>query len=264
MKIAFIGAGKMGQALIKGLLASGVSRGSLIAADSEARIRRAVAQAFRVRVTSDNAEAARGADVILLAVKPQQFAEVIGQLAPRIRRKQLVISIAAGITLRWLEARLPGVPIVRVMPNLPATVGQGFSALARGQQANARHLAKARAIFEAAGRAVELPEKYFDAITAVSGSGPAYVFFLVQCWEEAARSLHLPAPVAAGAIRQTLLGSMVLLESSGAGAEELIRRVASKKGTTEAALKVLARRRVAAHFREALQAAARRSKALSR
>ena len=263
MTIAFIGAGKMGQALIRGLLTSGVARAHLTAADADAGIRRAAAKAFRIRVTADNAAAARRADVVVIAVKPQQLPEVLPALARVIRRRQLVISIAAGTTLRWLQARLPGVPIVRAMPNLPATVGQGFTALARGRHAGARHLATARKIFEAAGTVVDLPERQFDAITAVSGSGPAYVFYLVKCWEDAARSLGMPASAASAAIRQTLVGSVALLESSGLPAEELIRRVASKKGTTEAALNVLARRRVASHFQEAVQAAARRSRALS-
>lgn len=262
MKIAFIGSGKMGQALIKGLMASGTPARHLAAADADAGIRRAVANAFRIRVTADNAAAAKGADVLVLAVKPQQFPEVIGALSAHVTRTQLVISIAAGIPVRWLEQRLRGVPVVRVMPNLPATVGQGFAAMVRGRHATAKHLAVARTIFEAAGTVVELPERHFDAITAVSGSGPAYVFFLVACWEAAAKSLGLPPAAAAAAIRQTLVGSVALLESSGLPAGELIRRVASKKGTTEAALKVLAKRKVAAHVREAVQAAARRSRAL--
>ena len=260
--IAFIGTGKMGQALIKGLLDFGMSRSRLTAADADPKIRRAIAKSLPIRVTADNVAAARGADIIVLAVKPQQLPEVIEGLAAHVSRRQVVISIAAGITLRWLEARLPGVPVVRVMPNLLVRVGLGFSAVARSQHTSARHLAMARAVFEAVGIVAELPERHFDAITAVSGSGPAYVFFLVKCWEEAARSLGLPAAAASDAIRQTLLGSALLLQSHEP-AQQLIRQVASKKGTTEAALKVLARRNVSAHFAEALRAAATRSKALS-
>jgi pyrroline-5-carboxylate reductase len=264
VRIAVIGAGTMGQALIRGLLAHGVPPSRLRASEARATARRAVSRRFGIAALARNTEAARGADVVLLAVKPQQMAEVVGQLAPVLTRRQLVVSIAAGITLRWLEARLPGAPLVRVMPNLPATVGCGFSALAPGRRATARHRAVAKALFAAVGTVVELPERHFDAVTAVSGSGPAYVFYLVDVWEAAARALGLPPALAARGIRQTLEGGVRLLQADSASAAELIKRVASKRGTTEAALKVLARRRVGASFSEALRAAARRSRELSR
>lgn len=261
--IGFIGAGTMGQALIKGLLAQGVSRAALRAADASAATRRRVTRRFHIPIDADNVAVARRSNIIVLAVKPQQFPEVIQQLGPHVSRRQLVITIAAGIRLRWLQARLPGVPLARVMPNLPATVGYGFSAIALGRAVTARHQAQVCALFSTVGRVAKLPERYFDAVTAVSGSGPAYVFFLVRAWEDAARLLGLPSPAASDAIRQTLEGSVRLLRDSRLPASALIDKVASKKGTTEAALTVLARRRVAAHFAEALRAATRRSKALS-
>ena len=265
MTIAIIGAGTMGQALIGGLLAQRHARRSLRAADTNASTRAAVARRFRIPVSADAAAAARGAEVVLLAVKPQQFEAVVGTIRPAVDRRQLVVSIAAGITTRWLERRLPaGTPVMRVMPNLPATVGSGFSAITAGRRATPRHRAVVRALFGAVGEVVELPERSFDAITAASGSGPAYVFFLVQIWEDAARRLGLPAHVASRAIQATLAGSVRLLQVSGGPAEVLVKRVASKGGTTEAALRVLADRRVAAAFAEALRAAAHRSKALSR
>lgn len=253
----------MGQALIKGLLAQGLSVRQLAASDASAAMRRTVRRRFRVTVTEDNLAIAQRSDVVVLAVKPQQFSEVIAQLAPALTRAHLVISIAAGITLRWLQERLPGVPMVRVMPNLPAIVGCGFAAMAPGRFTRAGHRAIAQAIFAGVGMVVELPERHFDAITAVSGSGPAYVFTLVQAWEQAAAALGLPEAVSRQAIHATLSGSVGLLNASDASAEELIRRVASKGGTTEAALRVLAQRRLAAHFTEALRAAARRSRQLS-
>jgi len=254
----------MGQALISGLLARGLPPRALRAADASGAARRTIRRRFRLRAVDDNGWVARHSDVVILAVKPQQFPDVLPQLAPVLTRRQLVITIAAGLTLRWLQARLPGVPLVRVMPNLPATVGCAFSAIAPGRTATPRHRAIARAIFSAVGAAVELPERHFDAVTAVSGSGPAYLFFLVQAWEAAAQALGLPPPVAAQAIRQTVAGSAALLAASGEPAARLVARVASKRGTTEAALKVLARRRVHAHFVEALTAAARRSRELSK
>ena len=261
--LGFIGAGTMGQALMKGLLVQGISARALRASDANGATRREVSRRFGVDVRADNAAVARRSDIVILAVKPQQFQEIVLQLAPHVTRRQLVITIAAGITLRWLQRRLPGVPVIRVMPNLPATIGSAFSAIAPGRAATTQHRAMAKALFGAVGQVAELPERYFDAITAVSGSGPAYVFFLVHMWEEAARSLGLPPAVASGAVRQTLEGSMRLLQASRLSASELIGKVASKRGTTEAALKVLAKRRVAAHFAEALRAAARRSRALS-
>ena len=253
----------MGQALIKGLLATGVSPRRLWAADAHDAPRRQVARRFRIRVTGDNIEVARHARILVLAVKPQQCPDVLKQLRGHLTSRHLVISIAAGITLRWLQTRLPGIAVVRVMPNLPAKVGCGFSVISIGRSTRPRHRATALALFGAVGDVLELPERHFDAVTAVSGSGPAYVFFLVQAWEQAARSLGLPPAAAASAIRQTLRGSVCLLRSSSATAGALIGQVASKKGTTEAALTVLAQRRTARHLVEAIRAAARRSKALS-
>ena len=253
----------MGQALIKGLRASGVGGSRLIAADASAEMLRLARKRYGVRTTRHNREAVRKAEVIVLAVKPQQMPDVLADLAPELRGTQLVISIAAGMSLRWLRARMPGVPVIRVMPNLPATVGEGFSALAAGPGATTRHRALAAALFGAVGQTCELPERHFDAITAVSGSGPAYLFFLVRIWQAAARRLGLPEEVTVRAVRQTLKGSLRLLEADGGEPEDLIARVASKRGTTEAALKILAKRRVEASFAEALRAAARRSKEFS-
>ena len=260
--IGFIGAGTMGQALIQGLLAHGVPARRIVASDASARIRRA-ARRLRIRVVEDNVLVAKAADLIVLAVKPQQLAEVIAQLARHVTRRHLVISIAAGITLRWLEARLRGVAVIRVMPNLPATVGQGFAVMARGRHAGPSHRRLAAAIFSAAGEVVELPERHLNTVTAVSGSGPAYLFFFVQAWQDAAEALGLPPAVAQRAVRRTLHGSLRLLQAAGEPPSVLIAKVASKGGTTEAALRVLARRRVAAHLAEAIRAAARRSRALS-
>ena len=260
--IGFIGAGTMGQALIQGLVRQGRAPSRLMAADPNPAIRARVAR-LGVRATAENPAVVRGSRVVVLAVKPQQLPGVSDEIAPHVTTRHLLISIAAGITLRWLESRHPGVPVVRVMPNLPATVGSGFAAIVGGRLATARHRALARELFEAVGRCREVPERYLDAVTAVSGSGPAYVFFLVDAWQRAAQALGLPEAIAGEAIRATLTGSARLLEASAESAEALMRRVASKRGTTEAALQVLARRRVQAAFGQAIEAAARRSRALS-
>lgn len=262
-RIGVIGCGKMGQALIRGLLSRGFSRKSISASDSDAKMRRAASLALKIRVDSDNKVVASKSSVLLLAIKPQQFPELLDSLAAEITSRHLVISIAAGITLGWLQDRLPKAAVIRVMPNLPATVGCGFSAIACGRRAKPQHKQMAIELFSAVGEAVELPEHFFDAITAVSGSGPAYVFWLIQAWEKAAAQLGLPESVARRAIRSTLKGSEHLLALSGADASELIRRVASKGGTTEAALKVLEKSRAQAYFIEALKKASARSRQLS-
>jgi len=262
--IGFIGAGTMGQALMRGLIAQGLNPGQLLAADANPSTRRSVEKSLRVPTVAENAEVIQAADIILLAVKPQQLADVLREIKSLVTPRQLVISIAAGISLHWLQKYLGRVPLVRVMPNLPATVGCGFSAIALGRTATSRHGAMARALFGAVGDVVELPERLFDAITAVSGSGPAYLFFFVDAWERAARALGLPSSIATAAVRATLAGSLRLLQMSGEQPATLIRRVASKKGTTEAALRVLTERHVAQHVTEALRAAARRSKELTR
>ena len=260
--IGLIGAGTMGQGLIRGLIARGVRPGSLYAADPRAAIRRQVAR-LGVRTTAQNRALVRAVDIIVLAVKPQEMSGVLHGLASQIRPRGLVISIAAGVTRRALQARLPGVPLVRVMPNLPATVGSGFSAFTLGRHATARHRSITRAIFGAVGEAVELPERWLDAITAVSGSGPAYLFFLAQAWEEAGVSLGLSRAIAQQAVRRTLAGSLALLEQGMLSPQAWIARVASKRGTTEAALRVLARHRVRQHVVAAVRAAAKRSQELS-
>lgn len=263
MRIGIIGCGKMGEALLKGLTAHGVPARSVIASDAAPVAHERLAKRYRIRTTEQNSEVVAKSQVVILAVKPQQFPEVIKQVAPHLTRRHLVISIAAGVTLRWLEKRCPGVAIVRVMPNLPATVGQGFTAMTLGRRAHPKDRAIVTGLFGSVGEVVELPERHFDAVTAVSGSGPAYVFFLVKMWEQAARLLGLPPAVAAKAIAKTLSGSVALLEQAGEPAAQMIEKVASKGGTTEAALQVLARCRTEASFIEALRAAARRSKELS-
>jgi len=261
--IGFIGSGTMGQALISGLLVKGVAPRCVWASDPTLSVRRQVKRKWHIRVGEDNKKIIEQADVVILAVKPHQLETILADIGPLLKRHQMVISIAAGIRLKWLQAKLPRIPLVRVMPNLPATVGKGFSAIAWGRGLSIKQKSIALAIFETVGKVAELPEKWFDAITAVSGSGPAYVFFLGQAWEQAAVSLGLPRKTAAEAIRQTLSGSAALAKCSDADFSELIARVASKRGTTQAALDVMGKRRIAAHLVEALRAAARRSRELS-
>ena len=261
--IGVIGAGKMGQSLIKGLLAAGFPSKNVFAAEQSSDTRAKITRQFRVRTTASPEAIAQQCDVVVLAVKPQQMADVIRVLAPSMGSKHLVISIAAGVPLFWLQSRLPHSAVVRAMPNLPVTVGAGFTALAAGKLAKTKHIKQAQALFEAVGTVSPLPESDFDAITAVSGSGPAYVFFLLQAWRQAAVSLGLSESVAAQAVVSTLRGSLALLEQLGEEPGSLIAKVASKGGTTEAALQVFEENRLRERFSQALVAAAQRSKELS-
>ncbi len=260
--IGFLGAGTMGCALIAGLRAAGLPGRQLMAADPDAAARRR-AMRLGARVTAEVCRVACAADVLVLAVKPPQMAAVLACARECVGRHTVVISIAAGITLRWLQARLPDVPVIRVMPNLPATVRCGFSAIAAGRLARAAHRRVAEALLGASGAVCRLPERHFNAITAVSGSGPAYLYYLVDAWQQAARDLGLPPAVAEAAIARTLQGSLALWRCGGLPPAALIRQVASKGGTTEAALQQFARGRVAAHLAAGIRAAARRSKALA-
>ncbi|MBI4322848.1 MAG: pyrroline-5-carboxylate reductase [Candidatus Omnitrophica bacterium] len=267
----------MGRALIRGLLRAGVPSGRVVVAEADASTRQRVRRAFRVRGALLD-EMARRCDVIVIAVKPQDLPPVLDQLARGLRargparpgsrgaggRQPLVISIAAGVRLAALEGRLSRVPVVRVMPNLPAKVGCGISAMATGRAVGASHLAIARAIFGCVGEVVELPERLFDAVTAISGSGPAYFFLIFKALRDAGSRAGLPNAIAQRLALRTASGSVALAEASSQPLEDLIAQVASKRGTTEAALNVFRRYRLAESIQAGVAAAVRRSRALSK
>jgi pyrroline-5-carboxylate reductase len=190
---------------------------------------------------------------------------VLEDLGPVIRQTQLVLSIAAGITTEFIQTFLAkGVPVIRVMPNTPALIGAGAAALARGRYAKESHEKTAQAIFETVGTAVAVSEKNMDAVTALSGSGPAYVFYLAEAMTEAGHRLGLAPHIVQGLVRQTIQGAGQLLAQSHEEAHTLRRRVTSPGGTTEAALQVLEKARVKSIFSKALQRASRRSQELSK
>lgn len=204
---------------------------------------------YKIRVNPDNRLAVDGADIVLLAVKPQQMPVVLEAIAPRITRRHLVLSIAAGITTSVIEKFLTrGVPTIRIMPNTPALVGAGAAGVSRGRYATVRHENMARSILETVGIVVSVPEKLMDAVTAVSGSGPAYVFYLAEAMKQAGIELGLSATVADQLVRQTIRGAGLLLAQSPDEPQVLRQRVTSPGGTTEAALKVLESSRVKTPF----------------
>lgn len=263
-RIAFIGAGNMASALISGLLARGSARpDTLLASDLREEALQTLAREHGIATTHDNASAC-AADVIVLSVKPQILPAVLSELAPRIGRDALVVSIAAGVPLAVIEGQLPGVRVIRAMPNTPALVGAGATAIAAGVHAVPADLQTARAIFESVGVVVEVPEAQLDAVTALSGSGPAYVFYLAEALVEAGSGVGLPQDVATTLALQTVYGAAKLLHESAEAPAELRRKVTSPGGTTEAGVKALDGLQVKAAFQACVTAARDRGAELGR
>jgi pyrroline-5-carboxylate reductase len=264
-KLAIIGGGKMGEALLGGLLDSGWAvPDEIIVAEIHEERREYLAKAHGVAVTGDIAESVSGSKTILIAVKPQDIDDVLAAMAPVVTPEHLVLSIAAGIPLAFLQSRLGGeVPVVRAMPNTPALLREGAAAIAGGTHATAEHMKHADDILSATCRIVHLPEKYLDAVTGVSGTGPAYVFFLAEALIEAAVGVGLPRDVATELSIQTLLGAARMLRETGKHPVELREEVTSPGGTTVAAMRVLEHAGVRSAFLDAVRAATDRSRELA-
>lgn len=263
-KLAIVGGGKMGEALVGGLIHAGWSAGDLSVCEQHADRCKELANLYGVTATPEVADAVAGASVVLLAVKPQDFDTVLEQLSPAIGAGTLVLSIAAGITTRFIESRLPGgIPVVRAMPNTPALLQEGVTAIAKGAHASDDDMASADEVLSAVGRVVHLPEKHLDAVTGVSGTGPAYVFFLAESLVEAAVGVGLPRDVATELSIQTILGAARMLRETGKHPIVLREEVTSPNGTTVAAMRVLEREGVRSAFLDAVRAATERSHQLA-
>jgi pyrroline-5-carboxylate reductase len=261
-RTAVIGAGVMGETLLSGLIRAGRSADALVVVEKRPERAAELAEKYGVRVVDDVTEAA-SADTVLLVVKPQDMGDVLTELGPALRPGQLLVSLAAGITTGFVEARVPdGVAVVRVMPNTPALVDQGMAAISPGTHCDATHLAEAEDLMASVGRVVQVPEKQQDAVTAISGSGPAYVFFVVESMIEAGVHLGLPRTIAQELVIQTLVGSATMLRETGEHPAVLREQVTSPGGTTAAALRELEVHRVRAAFLAALEAARDRSREL--
>ncbi|WP_458376949.1 pyrroline-5-carboxylate reductase [Pseudomonas fluorescens] len=259
-RIAFIGAGNMAASLIGGLRAKGLDAAQLRASDPGAETRAKVNAEHGIDVFADNADAIQGADVIVLAVKPQAMKAVCEALRPSLKPNQLVVSIAAGITCASMNNWLGAQPIVRCMPNTPALLRQGVSGLFATAEVTAEQRQQAQELLSAVGIAVWLnEEQQLDAVTAVSGSGPAYFFLLIEAMTAAGVKLGLPADIAAQLTLQTALGAAHMAVASDVDAAELRRRVTSPAGTTEAAIKSFQAGGFEALVEKALGAAAHRS-----
>jgi pyrroline-5-carboxylate reductase len=261
--VAVLGAGKMGEALLSGLLRGGRAPGDLFFTERHPERRTALENRYGVRGV-DTAEAARQAETLLIAVKPQEMDALLDELGPAATASNLVISIAAGITTAFIEARLAtGVPVVRVMSNTPALVDEAMSAVAAGAHASEEHLEHAEKLLRAVGKVVRVPESQLDAVTALSGSGPAYFFYLVEAMIDAGILLGLPRAIAADLIVQTAVGAAVMLRDSGEHPVQLREAVTSPGGTTIAAIRELENHGVRAALLAALEAARDRSRELA-
>ncbi|MFF2085053.1 pyrroline-5-carboxylate reductase [Nocardia sp. NPDC058176] len=262
-RIAVVGGGRIGEALVAGLLESGRATKDLVVVEPSAPRAAQLAERFKVRVSGSVAEAVVGADVVVLAVKPGVVDAVLTDLSKAdldSGSDQVLVSLAAGVTTAWLESKLPaGFAVVRVMPNTPMLVGQGMSAIAPGRYADAEQLEQVGEMLEAVGKVVTVAESQMDAVTAVSGSGPAYFFLVVEAMIDAGVGLGLTRDVASELVVQTMIGSAALLDESGQSAVDLRAAVTSPGGTTAAALRELERGALRSTFIEALQAAKHRS-----
>ncbi|SDT22026.1 pyrroline-5-carboxylate reductase [Pseudomonas oryzae] len=263
-RIAFVGAGNMATSLIGGLIARAVPAENIRASEPFAEQRERVAREHGITVYADNAAAVAGADIVVLAVKPQVMKEVCLALAPVLPADALIVSIAAGIPCASLERWLGAKAIVRCMPNTPALLHQGASGLFANAHTSAAQREQAEALLEAVGLALWLDdEQQIDAVTAVSGSGPAYFFLLMEAMTAAGERLGLSAETASLLARQTALGAARMALVSDVDPAELRRRVTSPKGTTEAAINAFQAGGFEALVEQALQAAARRSAELA-
>lgn len=263
-RIAFIGAGNMATSLIGGLLAQGVPATHIRASDPGAEQRAKVAHEYGIELFESNAEAVIDADVVVLATKPQVLKGVCQTLAPSLQSGQLIVSIAAGITCASLRAWLGDVALVRCMPNTPALLRQGVSGLYANARVNSTQRQLAEQLLSAVGLALWLEEEQqIDAVTAVSGSGPAYFFLLIEAMTAAGEKLGLPRDTAAQLTLHTALGAARMATESDVEAAELRRRVTSPNGTTEAAIKAFQAGGFEALVQQALDAAARRSAELA-
>lgn len=261
--VAILGGGVMGETLLSGLLRAGRAVEGVVITERRPERAAELAERYGVKVLG-NSEAVAGAETVVTVVKPQDMAALLAEVAPSVRPGALVVSIAAGITTSFVEDRLPaGTAVVRVMPNTPALVDQGMAAISPGSHCDAAHLARAEALLAATGKVVEVAEHHQDAVTAISGSGPAYIFYVVEAMIEAGVLLGLPRTTSSELVVQTLYGAATMLRETGEHPTVLREQVSSPAGTTMAALRQLDDHKVRAAFLTAMEAARNRSRELS-
>jgi pyrroline-5-carboxylate reductase len=261
-RLALLGAGKIGESLLAGLLSSGWS--DVVATGRRQERLDELHERYNVATTLSNAEAIDGAGIVVIAVKPQDIHPLLAEIAPLLSPEQTVLSIAAAIPTSAIERRLTGsIPVVRAMPNAPSTVHEGIAGVCAGAHATDEHLALAEDVLSHLGAVVRLPEQAMDAVTAVSGSGPAYFALLAEAMIEAGILLGLSREVTTRLVVQTMLGTAKLLRDEGLHPVELREAVTSPGGTTIRAIRELEQAGVRAAFLNAIQAAMERSRELA-
>jgi len=264
-RIAILGAGKIGESLLAGLLSSGWRKPAdiVVTGRREERVKE-LTERHGVEATLSNSEAVADAGLVVIAVKPQDFDVLLGEIGGLLTPEQTVLSVAAAIPTAQIEARLaPGVPVVRAMPNAPALVQEGMAGLCGGAHAGDEHLDLAEDVLSHLGAVARVPEPYMDAVTAVSGSGPAYFALLAEAMIEAGILLGLGRETSTQLVVQTMLGTAKLLRDEGMHPVELREAVTSPGGTTIRAIRELEQAGVRAAFLNAIQAAMERSRELA-
>ena len=270
IKLGIVGGGVMGETLLSRLIAQQLYRpDEVLVSEPQAHQRDFLAQKYGVGVTADNQAAAAASDVLLLAIKPQVFEAVATELTQadgkhplEEKSQQVVISILAGVSLSKLEAAFGHQPVIRAMPNTPATVGAGITAIAPGKTVSKSQLEQARVIFQSVGEVVEVPESLMDAVTGLSGSGPAYVAITIEALADGGVAAGLPRAIASKLALSTVLGTAVLLQQSELHPAQLKDRVTSPGGTTIAGIAQLEKAGFRSALIEAVLAAKERSQQL--
>ena len=261
--IAILGTGKMGEALLSGLVRAGLPPDEIVATARRPERAEELRERYGVRVAS-NAEAAKLAETLILAVKPQDMGALLTEVSPHVAADRLVISVAAGITTAFVEARLgDGVAVVRVMSNTPVLVDEAMSVISAGAHASEEHLKRTEALLSPVGKVLRIPETQQDAATALSGSGPAYFFYLVEAMVDAGILLGMPRAAALDMVTQSIVGAAIMLRDSGEHPVILREAVTSPGGTTISAIAELERHKVRAAFLDAIEAACDRSRRLA-
>jgi pyrroline-5-carboxylate reductase len=260
---AFLGTGSMAGAILDGLRAADPSASIRATTRTSSAVRPGVESRSTEADADANRWAVDGASIVIVGVKPAMVSDLLAEVADSLSPDALVVSVAAGITTATMESSVAN-PVVRSMPNTPALVGKGVTGISAGSRATPEHMARARALFERVGWVLELPESRIDALSTISGSGPAYVFHAMEQWTTAARELGFSDEDSRHLVEKTFAGATALLEASDVDPAELRRRVTSPNGTTERAIAVLDSANLAEIYRAAAEAALARAAELAR
>ncbi|MEW6557307.1 MAG: pyrroline-5-carboxylate reductase [Elusimicrobiota bacterium] len=261
--IGFVGSGNMAEAIISAIVKNGFSAKRVFISDIDNTRLNYVSQKYRVQKCGSNTEVVKQSDIVFLAVKPYQIEEVLKEISGLIKQTQIVISIAAGIRTQKIEKYLKKISVIRVMPNTPAVIGEGAIAICKGRYTKTKDMELAEKLLSYCGIVVKVSEKVMDAVTAISGSGPAYIFYIAEIIQKTAQKIGLQKKVAQKLVNQTLLGAAKMIILSDETPEILRQKVTSKKGTTEAAFRVLTKQNFAKILEQAIISAMKRAKNLS-